>query len=100
MNLLFGKANEKYLRAVTLYFKAADGILYYNKESTTYSNAVTKADLVDLFKKGLVVVDDGNGFVRPTTLTVSTDYATVTHTTVGASDIAVATSYHSAGYTG
>ena len=98
MTNIFARAWQKNLKGVVLYLKAADGILYYTKVSTTYSNPVSKAELIDLFQKGLVVVDTGSGQVRPTALTVSTNYAAVSHTTVGASDKAVATSYYSDGY--
>lgn len=97
MERFYEKANEQHVRGAVLYFKAADGILYYDSD-TTEGQEVSKADLINLFNKGLVIVNDGSGFVRPTVLTVSTNYATVTHTTVGASDKAVATSFNSAGY--
>lgn len=100
MKKFFADSEEKYLKGVVVYLKAADGILYkdYNSTTTTYSNAVKKAELIALFNKGLLIVDNGSGFVRPTVLTVSTNYAYVTHTTVGASDKAVATSFYSEGY--
>lgn len=95
MEKIFGVAKEKYLRGVVLYFKSADSILYYE---STFKNKVAKADLVNMFNKGTLVVNDGTNFVRPTVLTVSDNYAAVTHTTVGASDKAVATSFYSEGY--
>lgn len=99
---IFADSEEKFLTGIVLYANSTDGILYYDYDSTAdtaYTNKVSKADLINLFKKGAVIVDDGSNLVRPTVLTVSTNYATVTHTTVGASDIAVATAFHSDGYT-
>lgn len=102
MKKIFGTANEKYLRAGIVYFNSTDSILYHNYDAsadTKYTNAVTKDELINLFNKGILVVDNGSNFVRPTVLTVATAYAGVSHTTVGASDKAVATSYYSKGYT-
>lgn len=99
MEKVFEHANDQHIRAGIVYFKSADSLLYYDSEFTT-GNTVSKAELVNLFKKGILVVDDGTSLVRPTVLTVSTNYAAVTHTTVGASDKAVATTFYSAGYSG
>jgi hypothetical protein len=100
MKKVFADSEEKYLMGVVVYAKAADSILYadLNTTTSTYSNPLEKADLIDLFNKGLLIVDTGSGFVRPTTLAVSTNYATVAHTTVGASDKAVSTVYGSKNY--
>ena len=99
MKKVFADSEEKYLKGGVVYLKAADGILYKDFDGTsTYSNAVEKAELIDMFNKGILIVDDGTGYVRPTVLTISTNYAYVTHTTVGASDKAVATSFYSKGY--
>lgn len=103
MTKIFGDACDKYVEAVTLYYKSADGKLYTKKTGSTYSDAITAAELKNLFAKGLVLVDDGSKLIRPTTFTEHTasgkvDYAYVTHTTVGSSNTAVATSYYSAGY--
>lgn len=100
----FANSEEKYLKAHVLYFKSADGILYHEKNNTTYTNAVSVAELKNLFEKGILVVDTGSGLVRPTAYSehvtgTTVDYAIVTHTTVGTSSAAVATSYYSAGYT-
>ena len=97
MDKIFEHANEQHVKAGIVYFKAADSLLYYDSDFTT-GNTVSKAELINLFKKGILVVDDGTSFVRPTVLTVSTNYAAVTHTTVGTSDKAVATTFYSAGY--
>lgn len=104
MKKIFEHANEQHIRAGVVYFNSVDSILYYDANKTA-GNKVTMADLVNMFKKGILVVDDGTGLVRPTTLTVHKtgtveDYAYVTHTTVGASDKAVATSFYSDGYSG
>lgn len=95
MDKLFETSWEQHLRAVTVYYKSATGIVYYDSAKT---EAVTKADLIRLFKLGVLVVDDGVSSVRPTVMTVAAGYASVSHTTVGASDIAVSTVFYSAGY--
>ena len=97
MEKIFEHANEQHIRACVVYFNSIDSILYFDSAKTE-GNEVTKTELIDLFKKGILVVNDGTNFVRPTVLTVSTNYAAVTHTTVGASDNAVATSFYSKGY--
>lgn len=97
MEKIYRNYDEKFVAGVVLYLKAADSILY--KESA-YTNKVSKTELINLFKKGLVIVNDGTDLVRPTSLTISTNYAAVSHTTVGASDKAVKTSFYSDGYTG
>lgn len=95
MTKIFGRTEEQYLNAVVLYYKSADGILYIDAEKT---EAASKAAVINLFKKGILVVDDGTNFVRPSCLTVATNYAEVSYTTVGASDKAVKTSFYSDGY--
>lgn len=104
-NKLFGTANEKYLRAVTVYFNSTDSILYYNYNSTAetqFTNAVSKNELVNMFNKGILVVDTGSALVRPTVLTIDTKYAAVSHTTVTTAETVVTpvvTTYYSDGYT-
>lgn len=95
-------SEEKYLTGVEVHFNSTDGILYYNYNSTAstpYTDPVTKAELINLFNKNLIMVNDGTNVIRPTGLKVSTNYSEVFHTTVGASDKAVKTSYYSKGYT-
>lgn len=99
MEKIFEKANDQHVRAGIVYFKAADSLLYYDSDFTD-TKKVSKSDLIDLFNKGILVVNDGTNVVRPTVLAISTNYASVTHTTVGASDKAVATTFYSDGYTG
>lgn len=102
MDKIFEHANEQHIRAGVVYYKSTDGLLYFDSAKTA-GKEVTMDELINLFKKGILVVDDGTSLVRPTTLTVHetssvADYAYVTHTTVGASDKAVATSFYSKGY--
>ena len=73
---IWAKSEEKLCKAVVLY-PGTDSVLY--RDAHTGDKAVTKDDLVDLFKKGLVVVDAGeDGVFRPTTLEIDEDVATVT----------------------
>lgn len=95
MKEVFATYKEKFVKGAILYYKEADGILYYEPEFTT---KVSKNRLVDLFKKGLVVIDDGTSLVRPTSCTESDDYASVAYITVGDANIAVLTSFYSEGY--
>lgn len=95
MNEIFATYKEKFVKGAVLYYKEADGILYYEPAFTT---KVSKAKLVDLFKKGLVVIDDGTNLIRPTSCTVGDNYASVAYITVGDANIAVLTSFYSEGY--
>ena len=97
MTKIFEHANEQHVRAGVVYFNSVDGIVYTNSAKTE-GKEVTKDELINLFNKGILVVDTGSAFVRPTTLTVSDNFATASYTTVGASDIAVETKFYSKGY--
>lgn len=103
MPYFYADSEEKYVKGVVLFHKAADGILYKNLNSGTYSDAVSAAELGELFAKGLLVVNDGTNLVRPTSYTENktgtvVNYSYVAYTTVGTSDKAVATAFYSAGY--
>lgn len=100
MFTLFAKAWEKFAKSVVLFYKTSDGILYYGKTGTTYTNPVSKAELGNLFKKGMIVIDTGDGFVRPTFFAEDTDYAYVGSVRADDSDKAVETLYYSDGYEG
>ena len=95
MTNIFARSNEQYLNGVVFYLKAADVILY--KEST-YTNKVSKEELANAFRKGILIVDDGTNIVRPDGCTLGDTYTTVFYTTVGASDKAVKTCFYSDGY--
>lgn len=83
MKKIFADSEEKLLKAGVVYYNSTDSILYYNKteedNTTKYSNEVSKADLINLFNKGLLIVDDGTYFIRPSVLTVADDYASVSY---------------------
>lgn len=71
---LWATSQEDKCKAVVLYENTSTHVLYRESAKT---NAVAKDDLINLFKKGLVVVDDGTSFYRPTELTVGSTKATV-----------------------
>lgn len=100
-NIIYPDAHEKLEVAQVVYLKAADSILYADLDGSTYKNAIKKDELINLFKKGLILVDDGTNFVRPTMLTVSSDYAAVSYVSVTTSEsgsAAAVTSFYSEGY--
>lgn len=49
---VYANVDEKFVKATVLYANASKA-LYYDKEAKTYK--VTKADIEELFKKGIVV---------------------------------------------
>ena len=71
---IWAKSEEKLCKAVVLYENTSTHVLYMDSAK---EKAVSKDDLADLFKKGLVVVSDGTSFYRPTELTVGSTKATV-----------------------
>lgn len=71
---LWATSQEDKCKAVVLYENTSTHVLYMDSAK---EKAVSKADLVNLFKKGLVVIDDGTSFYRPTELTVGSTKATV-----------------------
>lgn len=102
MEKVYADSEEKFVTGIMLYHNSTDSILYYSynaSASTQYSNPVPKAELIDMFKKGLVLISVSGGMVRPDTLSVSENYSAVSVTTVGSSATAVTTSYYSEGYT-
>ena len=63
MNELFIDANEKYLATVTLYAKdTSDGYLYVDEAKTT---AINRETLLNLCKKGLVLISYKGSFYHP-----------------------------------
>lgn len=71
---IWAKSEERLCKAVVLYENTSTHVLY---RDSAKEKAVTKADLVDLFKKGLVLVSDGTGFYRPTDMVVESTKATL-----------------------
>lgn len=96
----FGTANQKYLRNIVVYAKAADSILYKDLASGTYSNAVSKAELIEMFNKGILLIKDGDTFVAPNMLDVSTNYAAIHYVKVSGEPAAASVvTYYSGEYT-
>lgn len=79
MEKIFIDANEKYLSAVVLY-PDTNSILHYGAEpKTTDTDTVSAAELDNLFKKGLALINAGDdGMMRPYLLTDETTYHAVT----------------------
>lgn len=92
MSKIFIDANEKYLAAVVLY-PDTNAILHYGADpKTTDTDTVAAADLENLFKKGLAVIDAGdNGLIRPYLLTDETTYYAVTAIYLSSSTATAAT---------
>lgn len=92
---LWAKSQEDKCKAVVLY---ADSNSFLCTDADK-SVKIKKDDLVELFKKGLVLVDAGSGvFHKPTTMTVAEGYAAVSVVTV-ISSTATETAFYSDGYT-
>lgn len=72
--LIYGDLKDKYVAKVVLYGHS-DNVLYYDKEHTT---AITHDELMDLCKKGLVLVTDGTAFYYPVIFKDATTKVTVT----------------------
>lgn len=92
---IWAKSEEKLCKAVVLYADT-NSFLCTDAEK---QHKVAKDDLVDLFKKGLVLVDAGEGtFHKPMTMTIADAYAAVSVVTVGSSTT-TNTVFYSEGYT-
>lgn len=65
METIYEGYGEQHVRAVIAYGKAADHKLYADAKYTT---ELTKAVVVDAFKKGMLIVHDGINFLRPVKL--------------------------------
>lgn len=59
---VYARANEKYTKTTKLYADSFK-VLFYDAEATT--NKVLKDDLLDLFLKGITIVD-GETYYKPT----------------------------------
>lgn len=81
---IFADSEEKFLTGVVL-SPNSDDILCYDGET----DKVSKEDLINLFYKGVLIIDDGESIARPMVLTPGIDYATV---------VVGETSYYSDGY--
>lgn len=68
--IVYGTANEKYVRAVVLYADADDGHLFYDKEHST--NKVPYSEAKNLFIKGMMVVVLEGKFYKPVSMTDNT----------------------------
>lgn len=101
---IFADSEEKFLKANVLYADSSDNLLYKNYDSTAetaYTEVVTKDELINLFKKGMVLIDTGTEFVRPTTLAIETNYAAVSYanvTTVSTTVTPAMVVFYSKGY--
>lgn len=91
---IFAKSEEKFLKAGIVHADST-GILYHE---TAKTNKVNAAEVAELFKKGLLVVDDGTNMYRPTMLTVGDTYTTVTVCMKSGSSAAANVNFYSDGY--
>lgn len=92
---IWAKSEEKLAKAVVL---TVDSNSFLCTDAAK-EKKVSKDDLVNLFKKGLVLIDAGSGvFYKPMGLTVDTAYAAVTVVTFPSST-ATQTTFYSDGYT-
>lgn len=62
MKPIYENASDLHVRSNLVYAKAADKKLYYE---AAYTNQVTKADLVDAFTKGTLLIVSGDNYLKP-----------------------------------
>lgn len=62
MEMIFQDAKDKYVTAIVVYGKSADGKLYVDAE---YSAQVEQAVVEDAFDKGVLMVKVGTASFRP-----------------------------------
>lgn len=58
MDKIFEQAKDLHVRSVIVYGKAEDHKLYWNFANSAYSDQLEEAELQELFKKGLLLIDD------------------------------------------
>lgn len=73
MNKIYEQAKDLHVRSLVVFGKAADHKLYANAD---FDKAVAAADVLDAFKKGMLVIDDNGVLKRPVSVDDGT-YATV-----------------------
>lgn len=69
MEKIYEALNDVHVRKYVVYGKTADKKLYYE---STFTTQVTKADMTELFEKGLLLIDDGTKKLVPVSMTGST----------------------------
>lgn len=79
---VYADAEEKYMKAVVLYSKAS-GKYVYKKETATENDKIDKDTLLELCKKGVLVLLDGV-YYTPSQFADKTTYTTLT---IGASTV-------------
>ena len=81
-DVVYADAEEKYVKTVVLYAKASDTYVY-KAAGATEQDKIDKDTLLDLCKKGVMVVLDGVYYV-PSQFKDATTYTTLT---IGASTV-------------
>lgn len=76
----FADSEEKYLKTVVLFGKTADSTLYID---AAYTTKAVGAAVVDMFTKGMVLVNYEDALYTPAILTEDEGDVTVTIFTVG-----------------
>lgn len=67
MDKIFQDAKDKNVKALVVYGKTADHKLY-SDSAYTAANKVTQAEVEDAFKKGMLIIVNGDNWLRPTAL--------------------------------
>lgn len=62
MDKIFEKANDQHVRNYVIYGKSDDHKLYYE---SAYKTQITDTDLEAIFKKGAVLIYDGENYLVP-----------------------------------
>ena len=81
-NTVYADAEEKYMKAVVLYSKTSDKYVY-KKAAATEKDKIDKNTLLELCKKGVLVLLDGV-YYTPSQFADKTTYTTLT---IGASTV-------------
>ena len=68
MTKVFEDTNDLHVRSLIFYGKTADRKLY---RESTYKTQITSDELVDAFKKGMVLVFDGTNYLVPVAFTAA-----------------------------
>lgn len=79
MKTIFNDLKDLQVRKFVVYGKAADHKLYYD---AAYKEQVSKADVEDAFKKGMLLIVDGESYHEAVSLT-GEKVSTLGTTTVG-----------------
>lgn len=78
MNVIYANSEEKFVKKVELYPNEDDVLCFTEgSEDEDATDKISKADLINLFKKGEILIVAANGAFVPTALEISEDKARI-----------------------